>query len=180
MNRLLDESCSADVGSCKTLMSGYVRTLKSQGGCGADFQAQNPNVMEAYQGFLAYESVYNATCLKSNETNGYCFTDAITNASSPTSSYIYYLPLGIPLPSGTMPACNECLETTMDNYAPGAGNGTLPLSTVYGSAVQQMNTACGPKFITASVPRVTGAAHHLRPPSGLLTALLMTVVAVFW
>ena len=174
LNQILNLSCSADLQSCKDVMSSYVKTLKAPGGCGADYQAQNPDVMEAYQGLLAYESVYYATCLRSNQTNAYCFTDAITDASNPTSSYIYYLPLGLSLPAGTTPACNQCLATTVNNFAAYAGNGTLPLSSVYGEAVQQIDLACGPKFVTAQVPKVTGVAGHIKPTPGLL------LTVVFW
>lgn len=178
VNQILDASCSVDLQGCKNVMSNHVKTLKTQGGCGADLEAQNPNVMEAYQGFLAYESVYNATCLRSSQTNDYCFTDAVTNASSPTSSYIYYLPLGIGLPAGNMPACTQCTATTLNNYAAFAGNGTLPLSTVFADAVQEMDLACGPKFVTAAVPKVTGIAGRTRLSTELLTALLLTTTLV--
>ena len=161
-------------------MAGFVNTLKSQGGCGSDFQAQNPHVMQAYQGFLAYESVYNATCRKSTEKDRYCFTNAVTNSSSPTSSYVYYLPLGISLPSGTMPACNNCLENTVNDYSTAAGNGTLPLSSVYASAVEQIDNACGSRFITAAVPKVTNVAGRLHSSSGLILPLLVALFMTLW
>ena len=178
VNGLLDTACSADLQSCKSVMNNYAAGIKATGACGSDFEAQNPNVLEAYQGFLAYEAVYTATCLRSTQTNGYCFTGAITNTSSPTDSYVYYLPLGISLPASTEPTCNQCLETTMNNYAQYAGNGTLPLSAVYGSAVQTMDLVCGPKFVTAAVPKVVGAAASLTPSSILLTVISLAAATL--
>ena len=154
-------------------MANYAKQLLSKGACKADFDAENPNVLEAHQGFLAYEAVYQATCQKSPDLSSYCFTDAVTNASSPTSSYIYFLPLGLDLPAGTAPTCNECLATTMNDYATFAGNGTLPLSSVYANAVQTIDQTCGPNFVTAQVPPVVGLATRAH----LSTTLLLISVA---
>ena len=161
-------------------MNSYANQLRSQGGCGADYNAQNPNVLEAWQGFLAYGEVYNATCLRSSQNNDYCFTDAVTNSSSPTSSYIYYLPLGISLPNGIMPTCNQCLADTMNNYAPSAGNGTQPISSVFRTAVNQVDQACGSKIVTAAIPNVTGAADRTRSSQILLVSLLIAVFTIIW
>lgn len=149
--------------------------MKEDTSCGNEYKAQNPKVLQAYDGFVAYEPVYKATCMKDTTSGGYCFANAVTNSSSPTSSYVYYLPLGLPLPAGTMPTCNTCLSNTMKAYAPYAGNASTPLSSVYGSAVGQMDVACGPTFVT-EVPTVKGAAASLTTP-GWLTAL--AVLAMF-
>lgn len=180
-------------------MSSYAAQLKTSGGCGADFDRQNPMVIEAYDGFVGYPAVYEAACRKtsspvsSSSTNGntstggvgggggetYCYTDAVTNTAAPTSSYIYYLPVGLALPAGTMPECTQCLSQTMAAYAKYAGNGTQPLSAVYGDAMSQITLSCGPNFVNATVPVVKGAAAGMMAATPLVWTVWAVVVGTF-
>ena len=171
-------------------MASYANQLKANGGCGQDFQRQNPNVIEAYDGFVGYQAVYEATCRKttspestastaeSSDNSSYCYTGAVTNASAPTSSYIYFLPVGLALPSGTMPACTQCLSQTMAAYAKYAGNGSQPLSAVYGEAMSQITLSCGPNFVNATVPVVKGAALAAVAPTW--SVLAMALATLIW
>lgn len=104
-------------------MSRLAQDIRKQSNCGPDYTKQNPLVLQAYNGLIAYEPLYRAGCLKSG-TGSYCtlregtlytgpptnwaidagFADAITNMSSPSDSYVYFLPLGLPLPGGSRPA----------------------------------------------------------------------------
>ncbi|KAG9711237.1 hypothetical protein KCU73_g17235, partial [Aureobasidium melanogenum] len=113
--------------------------IQSPDNCAADLQNQNPTVMQAYTGFVAYQSLYHAGCLLNSNTGSYCFSDAVTNASSPTDSYVYYLPLGISLPSTTSPSCSSCLRDTMSVFASTATNRSQPLSKVYGTAAAMID-----------------------------------------
>ncbi|KAH0559223.1 hypothetical protein GP486_004264 [Trichoglossum hirsutum] len=104
VTQALDATCNVNLGECVNTMSTYARNLKLDSNCGDDFRAQNPLVLQAYQGLLAYEPLYRAGCLKATTTTGgYCFANAITNTSSSSDSYIYFLPLGVPLPGGARP-----------------------------------------------------------------------------
>lgn len=159
-------------------MSSLAEEIQSNNNCGEDLQLQNPMVLQAYNGFLAYQPLYHAGCLTDTEGN-YCFANAVTNASAPTSSYIYYLPLGVQLPGGTQPACNMCLQNTMSIFATAAGNSTQPLNGDYTSAAQMVDMTCGPTFVDASVARTSGASTS-GPPGiiGLLTAVAMLFSAL--
>jgi len=158
-------------------MSSYALTLRSPTACSDDYDRQNPIVRQAYNGLLAYDSLYRASCLKAapspanNNSNDYCFADAVTNTSSPTDNYIYYLPLGITLPAGSMPTCSQCLHDTMGLFAQAAGNQSQPLSLTYVNSAQMVNLKCGPAYVNASVPNASGGssgksgAAALSPPS---------------
>ena len=143
-------------------MSSYALTLRSSSACQSDYNAENPQVRQAYAGLLAYDVSYNASCLKNapapgnpdpNQDNAnYCFANAVTNTTSPTDSYIYYLPLGVPLPSGSLPTCDACLVNTMAVFANAASNRSQPLNLDYVDAANMVNVMCGPTFVNASIP----------------------------
>ena len=140
---------------------------------------QNPMVLQAYNGLVAYQPLYHAGCLTDTGGN-YCFANAVTNSSAPTSSYIYYLPLGVQLPAGTRPACNLCLQNTMAVFASAASNSSMPLSGDYPNAAQQVDVTCGPTFVEASV-HMTSAASTFTPQPymiGLLSLVVM-IASVF-
>ncbi|KAK5016622.1 hypothetical protein LTR16_000085 [Cryomyces antarcticus] len=138
-------------------MASLARDIQSGDHCGSDFAAQNPTVVQAYNGFVAYQPLYHAGCLK-NTAGDYCFASAITNTSSTTDSYTYYLPLGVPLPGGSRPTCNTCLQNTMAIFSNAASNSSQPVSHDYGDAAQQINLGCGPNFVNVTVPRLASAA----------------------
>ena len=119
---------------------------------------QNPVVMQAYNGFMAYDPLYKAGCLKDLDGT-YCYAEAATNAT-PSSGYVYYLPLGVPLPSSTRPTCSKCLRDTMSVFSTYAAKSKQALSTDYSAAAQQVDISCGPRFVEATVqtsssPRMT-------------------------
>ena len=178
---LLDRSCAVNFGACRDLMASYAYQLKQTANCGADFQLFNPLVTQAFDGFVAYEPVYRATCLKataassSSGSDGYCFADAVTNQSTTVDSYPYYLPLGVSL-SGR-PACTSCLNQTMAIFNGFAGNASNPLSTTYKQAAQQINLGCGPSFANTNVQVVASAAMALLRPDFSL-AVLISLIAI--
>ncbi|KAM0796163.1 hypothetical protein BDR22DRAFT_893502 [Usnea florida] len=166
---VLNASCSVSFPACSSLMSSFALTLRSSSACQADYNSENPQVRQAYAGLLAYDVSYNASCLKDSpaapgsesssdaqqdddNNNNYCFANAVTNRSSPTDSYIYYLPLGITLPSGSLPTCDACLATTMAVYAAAAANKSQPLNLDYVESATLINEMCGPDFVNASIP----------------------------
>lgn len=140
-------------------MSSLAKLLIASDNCQADYKLQNPIVILAYNDLIAYLPVYMATCLKNPTTNAYCFASAVTNTSSPTSSYVYYLPLGAALPGGTTPTCDACLQEVMQGFAGFATNATQPISKTYDPAVQQIEMFCGPTFVNTTVRVTSGVAH---------------------
>lgn len=106
------------------------------------------------------------------------FANAITNITSPSDSYPYYLPLGSSLPGGSRPTCNSCLQETMGAFSGFAGDQSLPLSRTYVDAARQINLGCGPSFVEENVasPQTNVGVH---PSSGLATglAVLFTLAA---
>ena len=139
-------------------MSSFAINLRAPSYCSDDYNRQNPIVRQAYNGLLAYDVLYRASCLhaqptaSNNQSSDYCFADAVTNTSAPTDNYIYYLPLGIPLPAGTQPTCDQCLKDTMGVFEAQAGNSSQPISFVYAQGAQLINQQCGPNFVNQSVP----------------------------
>lgn len=96
--------------------------------------------------------------------DSYCFIDAVTNTSAPTSSYIYYLPLGAALAPGSSPACTPCLQATMAGYLAAAANASQPLSQTYAAAAARVNAVCGAGF-AAQAPAVAGSTTSFAPPA---------------
>lgn len=168
-------------------MSSFTTDLRSNSACEQDYDRQQPLVRQAYAGLLSYDVLYKASCTKnqpSSEQNdsNYCFANAVTNMSSPTDSYVYYLPLGIPLPAGSLPTCDGCLKEVMGVFASAASNKTHPLSLNYLDAAQQINQDCGPEFVNGTVGasgsgQSTGAAlRTCRLGWGLPAVMLATAI----
>jgi len=52
-------------------MSSFANQLRLDSNCGQDYKNQNPVVLQAYDGFVGYEPLYQAGCLKDPSGN-YC------------------------------------------------------------------------------------------------------------
>ncbi|KAI9775267.1 MAG: hypothetical protein M1839_001319 [Geoglossum umbratile] len=174
VTQALDATCNVNVSECANTMSTLARNIKLPSNCGSDYNAQNPLVVQAYQGLLAYEPLYRAGCAAAPSTGSYCFANAITNTTNTADSYVYFLPLGITLPGGARPTCNSCLQSTMAIYAAFAGNTTQPLSGTYVSAAQQINIGCGPNFVNATATHISQSSPSLQPPPLLIYLILTT------
>jgi hypothetical protein len=155
-------------------MLAIANNLTSSENCGGDFAAQNPTVLAAHTGLIAYEPLYTASCLKNPSTSSYCFADAVTNATSPTDSYVYYLALNTSLPGGSQPTCNTCLQNTMAVFDAAAANRSQPVASTYVAAAQQINVKCGPGFVNATIP----AAISFSPPSITSSSPLLGLMTV--
>lgn len=155
LTKTLEKSCSASLAVCSPLMSQFAEELISSQNCQADYQQQNPLVMQAYAGLTAYEPLYRATCLKSNTTGDYCFVDAM-EAKSAADSYPYYTAIGLQLPAGTQPECTSCLQNTMAIFAGYAVQSGQSLSQTYLGCAMQVNQQCGPTFASTQVKSVSG------------------------
>ncbi|KAL8991422.1 MAG: hypothetical protein Q9169_007873 [Polycauliona sp. 2 TL-2023] len=157
ITRTLDATClpPSKAASCTPLMSSLASQLRSDSNCNQDYRREQPLVIAAYNGLVAYEPLYKAGCARDPVRGNYCFANAITNSSSPQDSYPYYLPLGIALPGGSQPSCTACLSETMRFFNEAASEGgdkeqgvlrkTLP------AAAHLINLGCGPGFANETV-----------------------------
>ena len=177
ISKLLDSSCHVVLPACTSLMESLARDLKADTNCGADYRAQNPTVQQTYNGLIAYSPLYQASCLRDTKTNHYCFADAVTNMSSPSDSYTYYLPLGMPLPAGSMMTCSDCLKQTMGIFDGVAANKSQPISNDYTEAAQMINLGCGPGYVNQTIASTSTSSPPLLR-QGRSTLLLVPVVAV--
>lgn len=134
----------------------------------------------AYIGLIAYKPLYQASCLKDPVTSSYCFGDAITNATSPEDSYVYYLPLNDTLPGGAQPTCSTCLQNTMAVFSANAANRTQPVANTYIDAAKLININCGPGFVNATIPLPlsSGAGGGVTPGLGGLLAVGLVVLGM--
>ena len=174
----LDMACAVDRESCNTLMLSLAAQLIEDANCGQDYRDENPIVLEAYAGLVAYEPVYNATCITSPATGDYCFADAITNATNPSDAYPYYTALGIQLPGGVDLTCDKCLQDTMAIYALAAANSSQPVSSTYVDTAEIIDVSCGPTFVNTTVPTSRGMQMTASPESyfiPLLTTIVMLI-----
>ncbi|KAL9612939.1 MAG: hypothetical protein Q9167_002468, partial [Letrouitia subvulpina] len=152
ITRTLNASCGVVEPMCSSVMSTYAAELIKDSNCGNDYNRQNPLIVSVYNGLIAYEPLYRAGCEQDGHGN-YCFANAITNTSSPTDPYIYYMPLGIPLPGGSLPTCSACLKKTMGFFYQAAQNkNQIQLSANYVPAAQMITIDCGPGFVNDTLP----------------------------
>jgi hypothetical protein len=52
-------------------MNGLARELVAETNCAVDYSNDNPQVLQAYNGLVAYEPLYQASCLRDSE-GSYC------------------------------------------------------------------------------------------------------------
>ena len=132
-------------------MTSIASQLMDNKNCGADFRNQQPLVLQAYNGLVAYEPVYKATCLKDADTTEYCFTEAVTNSSNSDDVYPYYTAIGLNLPAGGSPTCNSCLHQSMNIFAQYAVRKEQPLSSTYLGCADAVDGTCGAGFADTAV-----------------------------
>jgi hypothetical protein len=111
ITQTLDATCGVNATQCKQTMDSFARELMTPSACKTDFDSDSPLVIQALNGLVAYPVAYSASCLRDQE-GSYCFANAVSNMSSPTDSYPYYLPVGQELPAGSRPTCNSVSHVT--------------------------------------------------------------------
>ncbi|KAI4233803.1 MAG: hypothetical protein LQ352_008217 [Teloschistes flavicans] len=179
ITKTLTATCNVNETACSALLTQSASELRKPENCADDYRRQQPLVVSAYNALVAYEPLYRAGCER-DEQGSYCFANAITNLTSPTDSYPYYLPLGIALPGGSQPTCSKCLKDTMAifNEAANSKAQQQPLMTTYGSAAQLINVGCGPNFTNPSVSSGKSAGQNSGAPHKLpsMVSLAMTTL----
>lgn len=181
ITQVLDATCAANSTMCASYLTGLVADMDSASNCGPDLNNDIPVAQQIRLGLLAYNTMYAASCLKEDLTGSYCFANAITNSSSPTDSYIYYLPLNQSLVGGSQPTCNKCLQETMGVFQVAAANTSNTVSGSYQSSAKLINELCGPGFVNATIPVLTranaaGRAGSMSWIGSLLVAAAMATV----
>ncbi|KAI9931564.1 hypothetical protein ASPWEDRAFT_169592 [Aspergillus wentii DTO 134E9] len=146
---ILDAACDASVAECSTKISKLASQLTSSSNCGDAYDANEPLVVGAYTDMIAYQPVYQASCLKNPTSGDYCFVDAISNSTNAADYDAYFLPLGGSF--SDYPTCNECLQATMDVYSHWAQIDEQPLDQTYMPAAEKVNTQCGANFANLNV-----------------------------
>jgi hypothetical protein len=180
MSQTLDATCAADLTTCSPLMTSFATNLTTSAACASDLISQNPLITQAHLGLLAYKPLYTASCLRNSSTSSYCFADAVTNTSSPTDSYIYYLPLNISLPGGSQPTCDSCLKNTMAIFASTSSDRTSALASDYVDAAMQVNVQCGPTFVNASLPSAATSAARMETVNPAMGVLALALLVGSW
>jgi hypothetical protein len=181
----LDAACGASLAICSPLTADLASELLDDAHCGQDYKLQNPLVMQAYAGLVAYEPVYRATCLKDAATGSYCFDDAITNATDQADAYVYYTALGIAMPTTARPTCSPCLRDTMRIFAGYAADAAQPLARTYLGGAGQIDAACGTAFVATdvkvgSVSDPNAAATTARVSGLAVAAAAVTLLLSAW
>ena len=179
MTETLNAACAASLPICQPLMAYLASELISNSHCGADYRNQNPLVGQAHAGFVAYQAVYQATCLKSSETGNYCFADAITNQLNPSDSYPYYTAVGLSLPPGSHPTCSMCLKDTMSIFAGYAKDTSQPLAKTYINTAEEIDVNCGAGFANTNVPVGTMTSSTNGVGKSNVANVAVAVAAIF-
>ena len=149
----LDAACDAPFAMCSTYLTSIATALTSTANCGQDYANENPLVIRAYNGLVAYAPIYRATCLQNVQSGQYCFAEAVSsNATSRSDPYPYYTAIGLDLPTGSRPSCSLCLKQTMAIFQPYAADSTQPLSRTYTPSVEEIDAGCGASFANTTVP----------------------------
>ena len=185
VSAILDTSCSAPHHQCFETMTNLAIKLLSEATCGEDYRNGSQLVVTAFTSMIAYEPVYNASCLMNQDTGNYCFVDAATNADNPDDYSVYFLPLGTYYTSTSRPTCSRCLQASMAIFSQWAEVRGQRLVQSYIPSAQRVNEVCGHDFVDANVSvaiktSITGVAGRNRPSLLLSYAFGMTLVVLMF
>jgi hypothetical protein len=180
ITRTLDATCAANATFCSTYLAELAQNLTAPENCGTDYQLGLTSVVDMYRAMLAYAPVYSAGCVRDPDTNAYCYANAVTNLTNPSTTYFYFLPLNKSLPATTVPACGYCLQQTMNLYQAATADRRQPIANTYVSAAKQANVICGPGFVNETLAAEvipSRAALAVRVSAWLVMALPLLVGA---
>ncbi|KAJ5106167.1 hypothetical protein N7456_002842 [Penicillium angulare] len=149
-SRVLDTTCSEPAAKCQSIMTEVATAMLHSDNCGPDYNANNSVVTSTYTQLMAFEPVYQATCLTNPDTQDYCFVDAVTNATAPNDYNVYFIPIGNQLGKGTL-TCNRCLKATMNIYAKWATVDNQALDSTYIPSAKIVNDYCGAGFANTTI-----------------------------
>ncbi|OAA38043.1 hypothetical protein NOR_06788 [Metarhizium rileyi] len=180
--KVLDAACGAEVTRCTSYMRKAAQRLTTDGNCKLEFENNQTQVVEAWQGLRTYNILYSATCLQNPSSNSYCFANAFTNLTSPSDAYLYFLPYGSPLPSASTSSCGWCVQNTMSLYHSASANRGQLIASIYEDAANQINSLCGPDFANSTLPAAENGAVTVVVPSfsGVAASTLFVLFLYAW
>ncbi|KAI1431032.1 hypothetical protein GGR50DRAFT_681812 [Xylaria sp. CBS 124048] len=184
ITQVLDTACGAQVGVCTNYFTDLATRLIVDDSCGKEFHEGNALVTQAYQGMEAYKTLFDATCLHDADdpSSNYCFTNAVTNPTTASDSYLYFLPLNMSLPTTSSPNCSACTRQTMQIYQAATANRKADIAFTYQDAAEHINSQCGNNFTNvslAAVARSDGTLPvHPAASSSLLFISSFTLMAI--
>lgn len=71
ITQTLEATCKANSTQCLGGLNGLARELMSASACKVDYDNNNAQVVQAYNGLIAYEPLYRASCLRDDD-GSYC------------------------------------------------------------------------------------------------------------
>lgn len=71
ITQTLEATCAVNESQCTATLDGYARELLADTACKTDYNNDNPIVIQAYNGLVAYKPSYQASCLRDDDGN-YC------------------------------------------------------------------------------------------------------------
>ncbi|KAI8447780.1 hypothetical protein BY996DRAFT_4592501 [Phakopsora pachyrhizi] len=107
----------------------------------------------------------------------YCYEKAV-RSNKPDDHYLYHLPSGTGLPSGTKPSCDQCNRDIMKIFSSAAEDPGLQLQSTFGSARTMTNSICGTGF--ASLPKSLAVKMSSSTLSSSIPHLILKLLTVTW
>jgi hypothetical protein len=176
MVRTLDKACDVDVEACASFMATAASNLTSEDNCKDEFDQGVTVVIDAYQGLMNYEVMYQVSCLEDEESGQYCYANAVTNTSNSSDSYIYFLPYDLDLPGPAVPNCNWCNQETLDIFHAASANRDLGIANTYEEAARLINNLCEPEWVNGTMPEaVESWATNALPAWGVMAGSIALV-----
>src|SRR5690242_9919615 len=71
ITQTLEATCAINESQCTATLDGFARELLADTACKTDYNNDNPIVIQAYNGLVAYKPSYQASCLRDDDGN-YC------------------------------------------------------------------------------------------------------------
>ena len=71
ITQTLEATCAVNETQCTATLNGFARELVADNACKTDYNNDNPIVLQAYNGLVAYKPAYQASCLRDDDGN-YC------------------------------------------------------------------------------------------------------------
>lgn len=184
ITQVLDAACKADVDMCTDYFNDLAKSLIAAGNCGKEYDKENALVVQAYQGMKTYNTVYKATCLANEDSrsSAYCFANAITNDTTPSNAYLYYLPFNSSLPVTAAPSCGSCTQQTMAIYQSATSNRKADISNTYLAAAEQINSNCGDNFVNTTLAAAVnsgtmGTLNPISSPTAILFSFFIMAIS---
>lgn len=187
LNALIWGTCNTttEAAQCSSNMAWFASELRSA--CATDLVDRNAYATNTLVGLRAYSLMREVGCLSApsspSTTSSYCYITAAYD-SNPADMYVYSLPLGLPMPSSSVPLCSACTGTIMQHYAaalqdPNQAADLTRLRDTYNTAAVKAAQKCGAAYVQTSIASssATAVKIHSARRSWLL-ALTVTISLV--